>query len=513
VAQGGPIPGPAVRNTPPDANDYGLVVRVVGSGGVGVIVDQGTSPWIVSDPPLEAAIDVLLSTRASEATLAALSAFVALRLDVALSTRASEATLVAVEADTSAISANIDVALSTRASEATLATRASEATLATRASEATLLTRASEATLVAVEADTSAISANIDVALSTRASDATLATRASEATLATRASEATLVAVEADTTAISANIDVALSTRASEATLATRLADATFTARINTLGQKLMAASTPVVIASDQSAIPISAAALPLPAGAATEATLATRLADATFTARINTLGQKLMAASTPVVIASDQSTIPISAAALPLPAGAATEATLATRLADATFTARINTLGQKLMAASTPVVIASDQSAVPVSSTQLPAALVGGRLDENVGAWLGSTAPTVGQKVMANSVPVVIASDQSTVSVTLASGTSTGTLNNGAETAVGAAAVQIIAANANRKSLIIQNTGLTNMRVGAAGVTTTTGVRLASGDTLILELPVATNAIFAIRETTDTTALTQEIT
>lgn len=281
MAQGGPIPGPAVRNTPADANDYGLVVRVVGGGGVGVIVDQGTSPWIVSDPPLEAAINVALSTRASEATLAALNAIVTASLDVALSTR---------------------------------------------------------------------------------------------------------------------------------------LADATFTARINTLGQKLMAASTPVVIASDQSTIPISAASLPLPAGAATEATLATR----------------------------------------------ATEATLATRLADATFTSRINTLGQKLMAASTPVVIASDQSPV---------------------------------------------------SVTLASGTSTGTLNNGVETTVGVAATQIIAANAGRKSLIIQNTGTTNMRVGAAGVTVSTGVRLASGDTLILELPVATNAIFAIRETTDTTALTQEIT
>jgi hypothetical protein len=47
------------------------------------------------------------------------------------------------------------------------------------------------------------------------------------------------------------------------------------------------------------------------------------------------------------------------------------------------------------------------------IDSTQLPAALVGGRLDENVGAWLGSTAPTVGQKTMANSLPVVLASDQ----------------------------------------------------------------------------------------------------
>lgn len=41
-----------------------------------------------------------------------------------------------------------------------------------------------------------------------------------------------------------------------------------------TLGQKLMAASLAVAIASDQSAIPVSAASLPLPSGAATEATL-----------------------------------------------------------------------------------------------------------------------------------------------------------------------------------------------------------------------------------------------
>ena len=131
-----------------------------------------------------------------------------------------------------------------------------------------------------------------------------------------------------------------------------------------TLGQKAMAASVPVVIASDQSAVPISAASLPLPAGAATEATLATRLAEATFTARINTPGQKVMASSTPVVIASDQSAVPVS--------GTVTSniGTTGGLLLDATFTGRINTLGQKTMAASTPVVIASDQSAVPVSGT-----------------------------------------------------------------------------------------------------------------------------------------------
>lgn len=61
---------------------------------------------------------------------------------------------------------------------------------------------------------------------------------------------------------------------------------------------------------------------------------------------------------------------VPISAAALPLPAGAATEATLATRLTEATFAARVNTLGQKAMSASTPVVLPSDQSAIPITTT-----------------------------------------------------------------------------------------------------------------------------------------------
>lgn len=41
----------------------------------------------------------------------------------------------------------------------------------------------------------------------------------------------------------------------------------------------------------------------------------------------------------------------------------------LSTRLSEVTFTGRINTLGQKAMTGSTPVVIASDQSSVLVES------------------------------------------------------------------------------------------------------------------------------------------------
>lgn len=89
---------------------------------------------------------------------------------------------------------------------------------------------------------------------------------------------------------------------------------------------------------------------------------------------------------------------VPVSAASLPLPAGAATEATLATRLADATFTGRINTLGQKAMAASTPVVIASDQSSVQVSGPLTDAQLratpvpVSGTVTANPALGFGKT-------------------------------------------------------------------------------------------------------------------------
>lgn len=90
-----------------------------------------------------------------------------------------------------------------------------------------------------------------------------------------------------------------------------------------------------------------------------------------------------------------------------------------------------------------------------------------------------------------------------------------TGTLSNGAQTAVAAAAVQVAAANANRKAILIQNVGLANVRVGVSGVTTTTGFRLVPGQIVILEMPyVPTQAIFAIREgAISSTVLAQEIT
>lgn len=90
-----------------------------------------------------------------------------------------------------------------------------------------------------------------------------------------------------------------------------------------------------------------------------------------------------------------------------------------------------------------------------------------------------------------------------------------TGTLANGTETPVGAAAVSILAANANRKTAIIQNTGVANIRVGVTGVTATTGFRLQPNESIIYDMPfVPTQAIFAIREgAISSTAFAQEIT
>lgn len=244
------------------------------------------------------------------------------------------------------------------------------------------------------------------------ATEATLATRASEATLATLATEASQVAqsivdnagfTDGTTRIIPAGFifDETAGTAfvendAGAARIDDKRAQILVVEDFSVRGRRLVITATNAAKV-DGSAVtqPISAVSLPLPAGAATEVTLATRASEATL-ALIETNTDNLNVA-------------------------------LSTRLAEATFTARINTLGQKTMAASTPVVLSSDQTVIPVSDNggsltvdtpQLPAALVGGRLDVNQGAWLGSTAPTVGQKAMASSVPVVISSDQSDVGV-----------------------------------------------------------------------------------------------
>lgn len=76
--------------------------------------------------------------------------------------------------------------------------------------------------------------------------------------------------------------------------------------------------------------------------------------------------GQKTMANSEPVVIASDQSAIPVTVSSATLPTNAAQEN--GGHLAS--IDTKTPTQGPAVSAASSPVVIASDQSAIPVSQS-----------------------------------------------------------------------------------------------------------------------------------------------
>ena len=210
---------------------------------------------------------------------------------------------------------------------------------------------------------------------------------ATEATLLTRATEATLL------------------TRATEATLLTRAADATITARLNILGQNTMAASAPVVIASDQTAIPVSGTV------------------SVTEPVSVDDNGGSLTVDTSqlPAVLSGGRLDVIVGAA---LPAGT-------NNIGDVdvlTVPAPLSTTGGGTEATALRVTVANDSTGVlsvddnggslTVDTTQLPAVLVGARLDTNIGAWLGATTPTVGQKTMAASVPVVISSDQTAVPI-----------------------------------------------------------------------------------------------
>jgi len=161
---------------------------------------------------------------------------------------------------------------------------------------------------------------------------------------------------------------------------------------MTTLGQKTKATALGVTLASDEDALAVTAAQLPA------------------------ALGQGTMAQSMTVAVASNQSAVPTSIAA----GSDVTEGNTSDAAIDTDTTGTVSgklrglvklmvaylarfpaALGQAAMAASLPVVVASDQSAVPVTSTQLPAAL--------------------GQGTMAQSMTVVIANDQSTVPVSAA--------------------------------------------------------------------------------------------
>lgn len=295
------------------------------------------------------------------------------------------------------------------------------------------------------------------------------------------------------------------------------------------LGQAAMAASLPVVIASDQPAVPVSAAALPLPAGAATEA--GHLAAIDTATARIPTQGQAVAAASTPVVLPAAQITTLTPPAAITGFGLEATQLANGVLIGPVNETAPVNdtansglngrlqrvaqrlttmigllpaALGQGTMAQGLRVVLPSDQTAIPVTAsagTNLNTSLLGLETTQVAGNVLtgavNETAPAndtansglngrlqrIAQRLTtllavfpatlavnsgnkdASTLRVVLATDQPTVPTSIVKTDLTPSVPTAAS--VGVASAQVVAANANRKGLILVNTSANRISLG----------------------------------------------
>src|ERR1700722_4046615 len=90
-----------------------------------------------------------------------------------------------------------------------------------------------------------------------------------------------------------------------------------------------------------------------------------------------------------------------------------------------ASFGGVVVSLGQNVAGSSIPVVIASNQTAIPVSGTV--SASFGGTASVNI-VKIGGTAIGIGQQVMTASFPVVLASNQSNVTTVLGAALPVGT-------------------------------------------------------------------------------------
>jgi hypothetical protein len=115
-----------------------------------------------------------------------------------------------------------------------------------------------------------------------------------------------------------------------------RITDGTNTAAVKAASTAAVASDPALVVAISPNNTPV------LPSGAATSALQGTgNTSLGNIDTKTPALGQAAMAGSQPVVIANNQTAVPISASALPLPSGAATETSLAAQsiVDNATFT------------------------------------------------------------------------------------------------------------------------------------------------------------------------------
>jgi hypothetical protein len=175
----------------------------------------------------------------------------------------------------------------------------------------------------------------------------------------------------------------------------------------NTIGAVNLAQYTPV-----SGRLPVDGSGVTQPVSHANfanlDAALSTLLSSSTFTGRINTLGQKAMAASTPVVIASDQSALPVSQSGTWNIGSVTTLPAITFASPQAVTQSGTWTVQPGNTANTTAWKVDGSAMTQPVSFTQqaLPA-----NQSVNVNQY-GGTNTTLGQKAAASSMPVVLPSD-----------------------------------------------------------------------------------------------------
>lgn len=241
------------------------------------------------------------------------------------------------------------------------------------------------------------------------------------------------------------------------------------------LGAKTSANSIPVVLATDEATLPVSAASLPLPTGASTEATLLL------IKAKTDNLDVLLSTRTKP----ADTQNVTGSVSISNFPATQPVSGTVTANAGTGNFTV-VQPSGASLHV-NVDNFPATQTVSGTVAATQSGTWNVGlstgsntvGKVDQGAG---GASAWKVDGSAVTQPVSGTVTAVQATGSNlhanvdNVVATTRVGATLNTAQVSVANVATLILASNANRKKLLLVNNGSTSVYIGNSGVTTTTG-------------------------------------
>ena len=276
-------------------------------------------------------------------------------------------------------------------------------------------------------------------------------------------------------------------------TQTTEINDGTHAGTIKAASTAAVATDTALVVAvSPNNTVAVTAAALPLPTGAATAAnqttigTQTTEINDGTHAGSIKAASTAAVATDTALVVAvSPNNTVAVTAAALPLPTGAATAAnqttlgTQTTEINDGTHAGTIKAASTAAVATDTALVVAvSPNNTVAVTAAALP--LPTGAATAANQTTLGTQTTEINDgthtaAVKAASTLAVEADPALVVALNPASAGPKASASTVAQVASSATSVTLLAANANRLGAFITNdsTQVLLVKLGTAATTT----------------------------------------